>query len=649
MKLKTLRIENFRAFRDQTVDFDDYTSFVGPNGAGKSTILTALNVFFRENPEPNIDLATLTEEDFHKKNTSAPIKITLTFSGLSPDEQNEFKHYYRQSRLVLMAQATWDAASKSAPVVQYGSRNVMADFASYFEAIEAGKKAAELKPLYADIRTKYLDLPNAATLDAMKLALRTYEEEHPELCELRDSADELYGVSKGANRLQKFVQWVYIPPVKFASDEQTEAKKTAIGQLLDKVVRSKVSFREDIQALRTKILLEYNALVIGKQSVLDEVSSNLCKRLQSWTTPGAKLGMKWSDDDANVKISEPMAQVLAGDDAFLGSLTRMGHGLQRAYLIALLEELAALSPAEGTAGPKLLLACEEPELHQHPPQQRHFMRVFERLAGAQNQVMVTTHSPYFVSGCAFESVRMVRLDRTSGASVVSATRFDDVAAKLAEIRKEAKPATPSLQEVRLQQALQPALSEMFFSPVVVFVEGLEDVAYLTATLILTDKWDRFRQLGCHLVPVGGKSELLQPAIIAEKFGIPAFLIFDADGDKVGKPERRAFHQADNERLLAFCGRATDNPFPPDTRWDERFIMWKTDIRNEILENLGGGDALQILDAAVRKQYGIQGDGDIKKHELLIGYMLQELQAQGKMPQSLLRACEHIIAFAEKAT
>ena len=30
MKLKRLRIENFRSFKDETICFDDYTCLVGP-------------------------------------------------------------------------------------------------------------------------------------------------------------------------------------------------------------------------------------------------------------------------------------------------------------------------------------------------------------------------------------------------------------------------------------------------------------------------------------------------------------------------------------------------------------------------------------------------------------------------------------------
>jgi len=76
MKLKSLRIQNLRSFKDETIAFNDYTCLVGANGAGKSTVLCALNIFFRE-----IDsLKCLNEEDFHHKNTKNPIIIYNGFA-----------------------------------------------------------------------------------------------------------------------------------------------------------------------------------------------------------------------------------------------------------------------------------------------------------------------------------------------------------------------------------------------------------------------------------------------------------------------------------------------------------------------------------------------------------------------------------------
>jgi len=102
MRLSSVRIQNFRAFADQTIHFNDYTCLVGPNGGGKSTVLMALNVFFREASHTNTDLLRLDKEDFHHKNTRDPIIITVTFEDLNADAQADLKDYYRQGKLTVV-------------------------------------------------------------------------------------------------------------------------------------------------------------------------------------------------------------------------------------------------------------------------------------------------------------------------------------------------------------------------------------------------------------------------------------------------------------------------------------------------------------------------------------------------------------------
>ena len=140
----------------------------------------------------------------------------------------------------------------------------------------------------------------------------------------------------------------------------------------------------------------------------------------------------------------------------------------------------------------------------------------------------------------------------------------------------AKPNTPPAQQARLQQALQPHLNEMFFASKVVFVEGLEDAAYITAWLVLSDTWDEFRRHGAHIIPTNGKSYLVEPLVVAETLGIPAFAVFDADGNEMN-PNRRPQHERDNKALLSLLGGNPDTPFPDTTVWAERFVQWPNNL------------------------------------------------------------------------
>src|SRR4029077_12753609 len=107
--------------------------------------------------------------------------------------------------------------------------------------------------------------------------------------------------------------------------------------------------------------------------------------------------------------------------------SRFGHGFQRSFLLALLQELAATG---ASGGPKLILACEEPELYQHPPQIRHLGSVFDALTEQGTQVFVCTHSPLFIRGEICEEIRFVAKDREDGEAEVRHLTFDNVAERI---------------------------------------------------------------------------------------------------------------------------------------------------------------------------------------------------------------------------
>lgn len=396
MKIKSVRIQNFRSFEDQTIEFDDYTCLVGANGSGKSTVLHALNVFFREMQTPGLQSTFLSEEDFHHKNTNAPIVITVTFTDPNEEAQRDFTHYFRLGQLLVSAVAQFDTNTRTAEVKQFGQRLAMTAFAPFFKAEGDKKKVGELRTIYEEIRKTYSELGPSGTREAMIESLRSYETDHPKACEAIPSEDQFYGVSKGTNLLEKYIQWVFVPAVKDASTEQIEARNSALGKLLARTVRAKIKFDEAIKDIRSETQKKYEDVLNKSQDALREISATLKSRLTDWAHPDATLRLEWRQDpEKSVRIEEPFAQIIAGEGGFEGELTRFGHGLQRSYLLALLQEL---SGSDVAGGPRLILACEEPELYQHPPQGRHLYNVLLKLSKGNSQIIVCTHSPYFVSG-----------------------------------------------------------------------------------------------------------------------------------------------------------------------------------------------------------------------------------------------------------
>jgi putative ATP-dependent endonuclease of the OLD family len=320
MRIDKVRIKNFRSFSDVEINLSPYTSLVGPNGGGKSTILCALNIFFRETENAATNLSDLDAEDFHDRKTDEAIEITVTFGDLNEAAQKDFAEYYRQGTLIITAKAIFSADLGVATVRQFGQRSAIDAFKNFFKFYNDGKKVDALKVEYELIRAQFTDLAKPGTKDAMRDALRLYEESHPEQCTLIPSEDQFYGFSKGANRLSRYVQWVYVPAVKDATKENIEAKNTALGKLLTRTVRAKVKFDEEIKKLRDETLIQYRKILDAQEGALGDISKALTARLMQWAHPEVTARLTWAEDARKVQVEEPVARLLAGEGSFEGEL-----------------------------------------------------------------------------------------------------------------------------------------------------------------------------------------------------------------------------------------------------------------------------------------------------------------------------------------
>lgn len=433
MRIESVRIENFRGFKDETIDLDNYTCLVGPNGAGKSTVLTALNVFFRQYRDSKTDLSKLSVDDFHHRDVSLPIKITVTFGDISPNAKSDLSDYVRQDKLIVSCVAQYDPSAGRAEVKQYGNRLGIDEFRKYFEQEKAGASAAELKTLFSSLRSKYPGISEAKTKGDMADALRAFEAAHPEQCSIIPSEDQFYGATKGANRLAPHVQWVFVAASKDIVQEGEETKSSALGQLLARTIRSRVNFSEKLDSIRASVRAQYQQVLETEQVVLDDLSLSLQLKLRDWAHPEATAQIRWKQDtERSVQVDEPSAHIWLGERGFEGELARFGHGMQRSYMLTLLQELAGI---DSTNAPTLIMAIEEPELYQHPPQARYLGEVLQQLTERGAQVLVCSHSPFFIPGDNFEAVRVVRERGMPRASYVARLTYDQLVTTLNRLLK----------------------------------------------------------------------------------------------------------------------------------------------------------------------------------------------------------------------
>ena len=259
-----------------------------------------------------------------------------------------------------------------------------------------------------------------------------------------------------------------------------------------------------------------------------------------------------------------------------------------------------------------------------------------------SQVLLSTHSPYFVSGKEFENIRMFRKSLDDRKSVTSQVTHKDISEKLAEALGEV-PRTPTSTMAAIEQIMQPSQNELFFANVVVLVEGIEDVAYISTHLNLTDRWEDFRRHGCHFVIAEGKQNLSRPLATARELEIPTFVIFDSDAEKYRQnPDD---HPRNNCCILKLCGVQDPDPMPLETYWGEDVVMWHSTIADVVHSDFGL-DVWENSEMAARQQHGFS-NGIKRKNSMLITATLEYLYDQNKQSKTLEKLCSRILEFARE--
>ncbi|OEF03090.1 hypothetical protein A136_07035 [Vibrio crassostreae 9ZC13] len=190
---------------------------------------------------------------------------------------------------------------------------------------------------------------------------------------------------------------------------------------------------------------------------------------------------------------------------------------------------------------------------------------------------------------------------------------------------------------KLYPTLRPEISEMFFSKKLILVEGIEDVAYLTSYVQLMGKLSEFRRSGYHIIPVGGKNELIKPLAIAKLLNIEVFVVCDADTDKTRESEINK-HKNDNAAILHLLGHDKNEHWPSNDVKKSNLRMWKTNITNTIGPEFGE-DWKQHEDQAAA-YYG--NAGGLKKNPLAVSRALESAWKAGLKSDTLQELVNSIL-------
>ena len=95
MKIRHIRIHNYRSIRDLELDTQDWMVFLGPNNHGKSNVLSAIEFFLSSAIKPAVD-------DFFefRDEEDNELWVEILFDELTEQERHTFFKYVRGDNTV---------------------------------------------------------------------------------------------------------------------------------------------------------------------------------------------------------------------------------------------------------------------------------------------------------------------------------------------------------------------------------------------------------------------------------------------------------------------------------------------------------------------------------------------------------------------
>jgi predicted ATP-dependent endonuclease of OLD family len=434
-------------------------------------------------------------------------------------------------------------------------------------------------------------------------------------------------------KITKWTRFIDIPAVHEASEDIALKKGTPFTEILDLVVKSAFARSEGFAEVQERYKKEVDSF---KDEVVDKLQTDLNQTLGRYA-PGVAVQLTCEDESLEPPV--PKATVKLSEDKFASPIDRTGHGLQRAFIISLLEQLQVQQAQEASqaSDQTLIIGIEEPEIYQHPNRQRYLYELFEKLttnhvSGNYGfQIVYSTHSPLFVTIGSLENVRrLYKYQDDASKPKVTGVRYK----KFADIAKIYSQATAN-QEVengsdfqhKLLTHMTPWMNEGFFAEKVVLVEGHDDYAAVLGTAMAMDA--RFEEKGISVIPSMGKTKLPRPASVFRGLEISTYVIWDSDKNQKNAEQRKANEKTNHTLLRLFNQEIEDYPHTVT----KHFACFEFDLYHTLQAEIGKELCNSLLQEAC-ELYGISQQKDVRKSPYVFKELMIEAEKRGKMAATL---------------
>lgn len=535
MQIKSVKIKNFRCFKDEiVVNFDGkWTSLVGKNGTGKTAVLEAIRL------ATNFYSDRVKADDFYTD--SKPIEIVVEFDNYFlyklndyqkiPSKQIRFEAKHRDRAATGKAFSPIFVSKHSIVPVYYGSYNELVP------ALPETKYVVErVRKSESDDKYEYWVKKDSAFRELPSRFLDAYDDDNFE------KLPRVFYFDKGRDR----------------------GLKTGYGTLFKKIAdelnwRFFKEYKSDTSVTQDYIRQweDFYNFVISKvdnpkqSKIIHPLKEEIVKLL------GDKLRQfEISLLDPAYPFSGSFFALRDKDKSI--SLSNLGSGEVMVITYFLLRLTSELSREE------IIFLIDEPELHLHPQLQ---LQLFEEIKSSEYQHVFSTHSDIFVDISTWKSVKRFtnkaifptnKVLKTELSRDSSSTSKKDLSEHLDDIKTFCQDKTIFFREN----------NEILFADHCLLVEGPNDKYGLIAAAVKNSKnFDSVTIINCV-----GKTKIPYYIILCLAFGIDFFCIYDFD--------RGGADEGKDKLIKEYSG--SGRYFSFDTSFEK--VLGKEKL-NEILESI----------------------------------------------------------------
>ena len=590
MRLKSIKIQNFRKLNDVEINFGDATFLIGANNAGKSSTLDVVEYLVTEKKLDNACRSKYIGEDGEELTKTEDVIIEGCFDnvqasivnqrGFNSSRLNSYTDEEGNEKYSFNYRVRLTPDGKNHREIQMHQQKLKDDFVDckkWQDYIDKGVSAE----MFSDVD----DLNRNLTTKEKK----ELEENYPSLFEVQEN-NEWFENPGGiaANVLSKLPRFLKIK-AEVLSEEMDAAKSGTLHDLLsymfDDVRKNSEHYKKAAEELQ-KLSKEMDPN--DENGAFGQLMNDLNKVVDD-VFPKASINV--NTDLTKAESLKPIFDVTMSSNVTTDVL-HQGTGLVRSAVFALLrfnKQRTENISNEDDRG--LIIGFEEPELFLHPNAAENMRRVIYELADSNSQIVATTHSPYMID--LSQKPKQVLNSYSIGANDftnIVAFNLTDAFRKIQDDDKV---------RVKMIQKVDDYVARVFFAKKIIIVEGdTEDIVFKRTIEVMPEEVKKIVSSKYQIIKATGKATMISFIRYLKALSVDLFVVHDEDAGTTGAmimnaPILTALENDSTKRLmmhncvedeLGYTAPKSDKPFKAYKQvkdwqtWDDVPDNWKNKMK-----------------------------------------------------------------------